>query len=65
MKKLVIKLFICIITMFSFTGCYTLSKMYKLKEDPLSNNTCYKEYIYIYIYMLIKKNKVIKIVLLL
>lgn len=49
MKKLVIKLFICIITMFSFTGCYTLSKMYKLKEDPLSNNTCYKEYIYIYI----------------
>ncbi|MFR4518711.1 MAG: hypothetical protein ACLUBL_08415 [Fusobacterium sp.] len=41
MKKLLIKLFICIITIFSFTGCYTLSKTYYYETRP-------NEYVYIY-----------------
>ena len=41
MKKLLNKLFICIITIFSFTGCYTLSKTYYYETRP-------NEYVYIY-----------------
>ena len=41
MKKLLNKLFICIITIFTFTGCYTLSKTYYYETRP-------SEYVYIY-----------------
>ena len=41
MKKLLNKLFICIITIFTFTGCYTLSKTYYYETRP-------NEYVYIY-----------------
>lgn len=47
MRKLLIKLFICIITIFNFTGCYVLSKMYLFQGETSSKNIYYKEYMYI------------------
>ena len=51
MKKLLIKVIIFIMILFTFTGCYTLSKIYTYKEETLSVYDNYKEYIYIETYM--------------
>ncbi len=46
MKKLLNKLFICIITIFTFTGCYTLSKTYYYETKPMDESLSFSEYIY-------------------
>lgn len=48
MKRKILKLFFCIIYLFSFVGCYTLSKMYSYREIPISTNSKIMDYIYIY-----------------
>ena len=48
MKKLLIKLIIFTMILFTFTGCYTLSKMYLYAEIPLIKTSNILDYIYIY-----------------
>ena len=46
MKKFIIKLFICIIAIFTFTGCYTLWKFYFYETKPMDKSLSFSEYIY-------------------
>ena len=52
MKKLIIKLFMLSILLISFTGCYTLTKMYSYSGGPVDYNPQkhyeYRDYVYIY-----------------
>ena len=48
MKKFIIKLFICVIIVFSFTGCYVLSKKYSYKVNPNDNSSNFSKYMGIY-----------------
>ena len=50
MKKLLIKLIIFTMILFTFTGCYTLSKIYIYNDRPVDNPINYYEYRdYIYV----------------
>lgn len=52
MKKSIIKLFMISILLISFTGCYTLIKMYSYSEGPVDYNPQkyyeFRDYIYIH-----------------
>lgn len=52
MKKLIIKLFILFTLLISFTGCYTLLKMYDYSEGPVNYNPQkhyeFRDYIYMH-----------------
>ena len=48
MKKLLIKLITFIMILFTSTGCYTLSKSYSYKTNPMDKSLSFSEYIYIY-----------------
>lgn len=54
MKNLIVKLFIILIIIFNFTGCYTLWKNYWYEGIPINNSSTFKEYEYIYIYIISK-----------
>ena len=70
MKKLLIKLIIFTMILFTFTGCYTLSKIYSYNGGPVDNPKNYYEYRdYIYVYTFVMKQsdenspvKIIKLV---
>ena len=48
MKKLLIKVIIFTMILFTSTGCYTLSKSYSYKTNPMDKSLSFSEYIYIY-----------------
>ena len=48
MKKLLIKIIIFTMILFISTGCYTLSKSYSYKTNPMDKSLSFSEYIYIY-----------------
>ena len=48
MKKLLIKIIIFTMILFTSTGCYTLSKSYSYKTNPMDKSLSFSEYIYIY-----------------
>ena len=48
MKKLLIKLIIFTMILFTFTGCYTLSKTYYYETKPMDKFLSFSEYVYIY-----------------
>ncbi len=48
MKKLLIKIIIFTIILFTFTGCYSLSKMYLYRGVPTTNTSNIMDYIYMY-----------------
>lgn len=48
MKKLLIKLIIFTMILFTFTGCYTLWKFYFYETKPMDKSLSFSEYIYIY-----------------
>ena len=48
MKKLLIKLIIFTMILFTFTGCYTLWKFYFYETKPMDKTLNFNEYIYIY-----------------
>lgn len=48
MKKLLIKLVAVVIIIFSFTGCYALSKKYSYKVNPSDNSSNFSKYMGIY-----------------
>ena len=48
MKKLLIKLITFIMILFTFTGCYTLSKTYYYETKPMDKSLNFSEYVYIY-----------------
>ena len=47
MKKLLIKIIIFTIILFTFTGCYTLSKTYYYETKPMDKFLSFSEYVYI------------------
>ena len=48
MKKLLIKIIIFTMILFTFTGCYTLWKFYFYETKPMDKSLSFSEYIYIY-----------------
>ena len=48
MKKLLIKVITFIMILFTFTGCYTLSKTYYYETKPMDKFLSFSEYVYIY-----------------
>ena len=48
MKKLLIKLIIFTMILFTFTGCYTLWKFYFYETKPMDKSLSFSEYIYVY-----------------
>ncbi len=48
MKKLLIKLIIFTMILFTFTGCYALSKKYSYKVNPNDNSSTFTKYMGIY-----------------
>ena len=48
MKKLLIKIIIFTMILFTSTGCYTLSKTYYYETKPMDKFLSFSEYVYIY-----------------
>lgn len=64
MKKLLIKIIIFTIILFTFTGCYSLSKMYLYRGVPTTNTSNIMDYIYICIlYPQIKMIEILQLVI--
>ena len=57
MKKLLIKVITFIMILFTFTGCYTLSKTYYYETKPMDKFLSFSEYVYIYAPILNKDEK--------